>query len=68
MSDELHIAPLKEGFLDGFAFGMAADGAAAFVTGEVNFSLSFWARWFSGSCGTEIYAFSDSLTPGFPRV
>src|ERR1700677_444979 len=66
--DELHLAPLTESFFNGVALGMMADGATALVMGEVNFSLSFWARWFSGSCGTEIYAFSDSLTPGFPRV
>jgi hypothetical protein len=28
------VAPLKKGFLDGVAFGMAADGAVALVGGE----------------------------------
>ena len=30
--DAIHGAPLEEGFLDGFAFGVVADGAAALVT------------------------------------
>src|ERR1700678_1421003 len=61
MSDELHIAPLKEGFLDGFAFGMAADGAAAFVTGEVNFGLGFRLRLFSRHGGTDDGTGRDSV-------
>ncbi len=55
--DELHLAPLTESLFDGVALGMVTDGAAALVMGEVNFSLGFWARWFSRSGGTKIYGF-----------
>src|ERR1700677_2866179 len=68
MSDELHIAPLKEGFLDGFALGMAADGAAALVTGEVNFRLGFRMRLLSRDGGTDDGTGRDSVGFTFCRV
>ena len=41
MLDDPDVAPLEEGFFDGVAVGMVADGAASFVVGEVDFSLGF---------------------------
>src|ERR1700677_483162 len=67
MSDELHIAPLKEGFLDWFAFVMGADGAAAFVTGEVNFGLGFRLRLLSRDGGTDDGTGRDSIGFTFCR-
>ena|ERR1700722_5580255 len=41
MLDDPGVAPLEEGFFDGVAVGVVADGAASLVVPEVNFVLGF---------------------------
>ena len=54
MFDDPDVAPLEEGFFDGVAVRVAADGAASLVAGEVDFMLGFglglWP-WSEGADG-----------------
>lgn len=55
--DDPDVAPLEEGFFEGVAVGVVADGAESLVAPEVNFILGFglglWAR--GGGAGSGLF-------------
>ena len=58
-------APLEEGFFDGFALGVAADGAASLVMRDVDFGLGFGPGLFGRGGGTQSNLFKCWNRPGF---